>query len=141
VTAAAAVKAAAAVEPSTAVKASTKARLPASGEAPGDSSMIKAAECAGVRSRLAMWRLKSMLATGESSGLSAMKSASSMKSAGAIELVAICEHSAVGYVAVVVENNAVMMPIVSPVVPSPPEPAKEADSKAEAKRNPRPGQE
>jgi len=132
---------AAAVEPSTAVETSTKARLPASGEASGDSSSIKAAECAGVSSRLAVWRRISMLATGESSGFSATKSASSMKSAGVIELVAICEHSAVGLVVVMVETNVVVMPIVSPVVPSPAESAKEADPKSQAKRNPRTGQE
>ena len=37
----------AAMETSTAVEAPTKARLPASGEASRDSSMVKAAECTG----------------------------------------------------------------------------------------------
>ena len=137
----ASVKSAASMETSTAVETSTEARLPASREASGDSAMIKAAECAGMNSRLAVWCRKSMLAAGESSGLSAMKSASSVKSAGVTELVAICEHSAVGLVVVMVETNVVVMPIVSPMVPSPAEPAKEADSQAEAKRNPRAGKE
>jgi len=137
---AASVKASASVETSTAVETSTKARLPASGEASGDPSMIEAAECTGVSSRLAVWRRKSMLASGESSVLSAMKSASSMKTAGAIELVAICEDSAVRLVVVMVETNVVVMPVVSPMVPSPSESTKEANSKAEAKRNPRASQ-
>ena len=140
-TTSATVKPSAAVETASAVKTSTKTRLPTSGEASRDSPTIKAAECAGVSSRLAVWRRKSMLAAGESSGLSAMKSASSVKSAGVTELVAICEHSAVGLVVVMVETNVVVMPIVSPMVPSPAESAKEANSKAEAKRNPRAGQE
>ena len=140
-TTAPAVETASAVETAPAVETSAEARLPPSGEAPGNTSMIKAAECAGASSRLAVWPRKSMLATGESSGLSAMKSASSMKTAGAIELVAICEDSAVGLVVVMIETNVVVMPVVSPMVPSPSESTKEANSKAEAKRNPRAGQE
>jgi hypothetical protein len=53
-----------------------------------------------------------------------------MKSAAAVS-----ENSAVGYEPVVVEEDIVVMPVRSPVVPSPAEPAKEADSKAEAKRD------
>ena len=130
-----------AVETASAVETSAEARLPPSGEASGNTSMIKAAECAGASSRLAVWRRKSMLATGESSGLSAMKSASSVKSTSVTEVVAIDEDSAVGLIVVIVETNVVVMPIVSPMVPSPAESAKEANSKAEAKRNPRAGQE
>ena len=62
-----------------------------------------------------------------------------MKSARVIEVVAIDEDSAVGYVGIVAEHDVVAMPIVSPVVPAPSEPAEEADSKAEAKRNSRTG--
>jgi hypothetical protein len=102
--------------------------------------MIKAAECAGVSSRLAVWRRESMLATGESSRSSAMKSVCSVKSAGAIEVVAIDENSAVGNVGIVVKNDAVAMPVVSPVVPAPAESAKEADPKPEAKLNSRTGE-
>ena len=76
----------------------------------------------------------------------ALKSASTMKSVATIEVgtrviegVAIGEDSAVGDVAVVVEDDSVAMPVISPVVPSPAKAAKEADAKAEAKRNSRPG--
>ena len=72
-------------------------------------------------------------------GRAAAVKSTAMKSAGAIEVVAIDENSAVGYVAVVVEKNAVMMPIITPVVPAPAIPSKEADSKAETKRNSRTG--
>src|SRR5271167_2617622 len=72
-----------------------------------------------------------MLAARESSRSSAMKSA------GAIDAVAIGKNSAVGLVAVVVETNIVVMPIVSPVSPAPAKTAKEADPKGEAKRNSR----
>src|SRR6202020_2285155 len=90
-----------------------------------------------------MWRRKSMLAAAKASGVSAMKttgamkSTASMKSAGAIEVVAIDENSAVGNVAVVVEENSMPTPVVSPVSPAPAKSAKEADSKAEAKRDSR----
>src|SRR5713101_8374401 len=72
----------------------------------------------------------------------ALKSASTMKSAAmievparAIERIVIGEDSAVGYVGIVVENDSVAMPIISPVVSAPAEAAKEADAIAEAKRN------
>src|SRR3984957_17175590 len=96
-----------------------------------------------------MWRSESMLATAEASGVSAMKttgavkptasvkSPASMKSSGAIEAVAIGENSAVGNVAVVVEENSMTTPVVSPVSPPPAKSAKEADPKAEAKRDSR----
>src|ERR1039458_3120819 len=58
-----------------------------------------------------------------------------MKSTGAIEIIAIDENSAVGDVGAVVESDPVIMPVISPVSPAPAKPAKEADSKAEAKRN------
>ena len=56
-----------------------------------------------------------------------------------IEGVVIGEDSAVGDVGVVVENDSVAVPIVSPVVPAPAEAAEEADAIAEAKRNSRSG--
>src|SRR6202521_3841336 len=75
---------------------------------------------------------------------SALKSASTMKSASMIEVralaiegVVISEDSAVGYVSVVVVNDIVVMPVRSPVVPAPAKSAKIADSKAEAKRDSR----
>src|SRR5258708_1584868 len=79
-----------------------------------------------------------------SASASALKSASTMRSAAmidvraaAIEGVVIGEDSAVGYVSVVVINDIVVMPVRSPVVPSPAKPAEIADSKAQAKRNSR----
>src|SRR6266576_598786 len=115
---------------------STKAGLPARGESPRDSSMIKTTESTGMRTSLAVWCCKPMLAAGKSSS-----GCTAVKSTGVIEVVAVREDSAVGYVVVVVEHDTVVMPVVSPVVPSPAEPAKEADSKAEAQRDPRTGKE
>ena len=76
----------------------------------------------------------------------ALKSTSTMKSAAMIEVparviegVVIGEDSAVGDVGVVVEDDSVATPIVSPVMPSPAISAKEADAKAQAKRNSRSG--
>src|ERR1700751_2704259 len=54
-----------------------------------------------------------------------------------IEWVTVNKDSAVGLVVAVVEANVVMMPVISPVVPAPTEPAKEAISKTEAKRDSR----
>ena len=75
---------------------------------------------------------------------SALKSASTMKSATmiavralAIEGVVIGEDSAVRDVSVVVINDIVVMPVRSPVVPSPTKSAKIADSKAQPKRDSR----
>src|SRR5882724_9721504 len=59
--------------------------------------------------------------------------------AGVVKGVVISEDSAVGYVGVVVVDDIVMMPIISPVVPAPAKTAEEADSKAETKRNTRSG--
>jgi len=61
----AAVKASTPVETSAAVKAA-KARLPARGESSGNSSMIKAAERAGMTTRLNMRRRRSVLRSYES---------------------------------------------------------------------------
>ena len=57
--------------------------------------------------------------------------------ASAIEGVVIGEDSAVGNISVVVVNDIVVMPVRSPMVPTPAKSAKKADSKAEAKRNSR----
>jgi hypothetical protein len=78
-----------------------------------------------------------MLVTRESSGCPAVKSAGSVKSACVIEVVAIDENSAVGYVRVVVVNNSGVMPIVSPMMPTPSKPTEETDPKAESKLNAR----
>src|ERR1700722_5622636 len=77
-----------------------------------------------------------MLASaGESSCSFAMKSAGSVKSTGVVEVVAIDEDAAVGNVGVVVVNDAVVMPVISPVVPTPTKASVEANSKAQAKCN------
>src|SRR5437879_12443273 len=55
----------------------------------------------------------------------------------AIKVVAIDEDTAVGDVAVMIEKDTVVIPIRSPVVPTPAKPAKEADAKAETKRKTR----
>src|ERR1700688_2784192 len=62
-----------------------------------------------------------------------------MESTGPIEVVAIGKDSAVGYVGVAVEKNAVVVPIISPMSPSPAKTAKEANSKAKTKRDSRTG--
>jgi hypothetical protein len=66
-----------------------------------------------------------------------MESTSSVKSTGAIEGIVVDENSAVGDVSAVVKHDPVIVPIVSPVSPAPTKSAKEADSKAQAKRNSR----
>ena len=60
-----------------------------------------------------------------------------MKSAGAIEVVAIDKNSALGDVGAVVVNDAVVMPIVATMVPAPSKPSEKAHSKAEAESNSR----
>src|SRR5450432_1007847 len=60
-----------------------------------------------------------------------------MKSTRMIEVVAVDEDSTVGLVMAVVKTNVVVLPVVAPVVPSPAKSAKEADSKAKTKSNPR----
>src|SRR6266404_871790 len=77
-----------------------------------------------------------------SASASTLKSVSTLKSATmidvralAIEGVVIGEDSAVGNISVVVINDIVVMPVRSPMVPTPAKSAKKADSKAEAKRN------
>src|SRR6266849_6286108 len=79
-----------------------------------------------------------------SASSSALKSGSTLKSATmidvrapAIEGVVIGEDSAVGYVSVVVINDIVVMPVRSPMVPSPTKPAEIANSKAQPKRDSR----
>src|ERR1700756_2219958 len=125
------------METSASVETPTEARLPARGKAMGGSSMIKATEGAGVGPALAM-RCESMLASRKSSLSSAVKSAGSVKSACVVEVLAIVEDSAVGFVTVVVEKDAVVMPVISPVTPSPAKPTKETDPKAQAPGEPWP---
>jgi len=58
-----------------------------------------------------------------------VKPVGTVKSTGMIEVIAIDKNSAVRDVGVVVVNNSVAMPVVSPMVPTPAESAVEADSK------------
>ena len=101
--------------------------------------MIKAAERARVGPGLGMRCRESMLrcCRAVETRAAAVKSVCAMKSTGVIEVVTV-EDSAVGYVGVVVVNDSVVMPIVSPVVPTPAISSKETDSKSEAKRDSRP---
>src|SRR5260370_25881790 len=132
---------AAAGKSSASVETYTEARLPTSGALSCCSSMIKSAERTGVVAGLGVWRRESVLRRGETPAArrAAVKSTSSSKSTGAIKVVAIDEHPAVGDVRVVVVNDIVVMPVGSPVVPSPAKPAIEADAKAQPKRSSRPG--
>src|ERR1700682_4566613 len=78
-----------------------------------------------------------------SAGAAPLKSVAPLKSAAVIvsmrviEGVVISEDPAVGDVSVVVINDIVVMPVRSPVVPSPTKSAKIADSKAQPKRDSR----
>lgn len=123
---------ASAMESSAPMETSAEARLAAGGKVSCHSSMIKAAEGAGVRTAGGMRRSKSVLAASQASWLSAMKSASIESTPGGIEVIAIDEHSTVGDVTVVIEKNAVTMPVITPMSPPPAKAAKEAHSKTEA---------
>ena len=127
------------------VKTSAEARSAARGKSSRSSSMIKAAECAGMGASLSMrrqrsMRLRSPAKTATPALASAIKSASATKPARmiesrspAIEVVAIDEDSAVRYVGVVVVDDVSVMPVKSPVVPSPTKPAKKQRLEAQAK--------
>jgi len=108
--------------------------------------MIKAAECSGmgtglrVRRHRSMLRVRSPTESPTSARAPVLKSASATKPAGtidahtpAIEVVAIDEDSAVRYVGVVVVDDVSVMPVKSPVVPSPTKPAKKQRLEAQAK--------
>lgn len=124
----------------TAVKAPAEARLPASGESSGYASMIQTAESSGVRTGLGMGRSEPVL-WGWAVKSSPMKPTATIESTSAgIEAIAINENSAVGLVAVVIEQDAVMMPIGPPMVPAPAKPAEKANAETKAKPNPGPGQ-
>ncbi len=87
-------------------------------------------------------RLGSSTETPTPARASALKSASTTKPAGmieacasAIEVVAIGEDSAVGNVAVVVVNDIAVVPVKSPVMPSPTKAAKQSRLEAKAKNH------
>jgi hypothetical protein len=115
----------------TSMESSTEAGLSTRGKTSGGSAMVKAAEGSRVYPALGMRSRESMLRGPVETRIAAVKST------GMIEVVTIDKDSAVRFVVVVVEANVVMMPVISPMVPSPTEPAKEANSKTEAKRDSR----
>jgi hypothetical protein len=119
------------MEPATTMKPSTKTRVSPGGVGPGDATVIKTAECTGVRTGLAVGHREPMLRTGEASrGRPAMNFAAVMT-----EIVAIYKSSAMGDVGIVVVNDRVVVPVGSPVMPSPSKTAEEADSKTYTERN------
>jgi hypothetical protein len=126
-------KTSAAMETASAMKAAPEARLPASRKPSRDASMIEATESAGVHATLAVGRRESMLwrPTVKASPMKAMIEPAS----ASVEVITINENSAVGHVAVVVEKDAVMVPIGSPMVPTPAKTTKKANAEAEAKSN------
>src|SRR5216684_2844213 len=77
--------------------------------------MIKATESAGASTRRGMRCGESVL-RGRAMEISPMEAAATTEStSGSIEVIAIDEHSAVGYIAVVIKKDIVVMPIRSPV--------------------------
>src|ERR1022692_662850 len=114
------------------MEASAKAGLPTGGETSCHPSVIEPAKSSGMSAGLGVWRREAAFRGRKAS---AAGKATAMESTGAIEIVAIDENPAVGDVGAVVEHDPVIMPIVSPVSPPPSKTAKEADSKAEPKRN------
>jgi hypothetical protein len=108
--------------------------------------MIKASKRAGMGRRLGMRWYESVLRCCEAmdTRVPGKTAGASMKTARVIEVlsrtivvvVAIYKRSAVRHINVVVENDSSVVPVKSPVVPSPAEPTKEADSEAYAERNP-----
>src|SRR4029077_4712070 len=102
--------------------------------------MIKTAERPRVRTRLAVWRRKSMADTGASSrGCAAVKSAgmvsnrASVSTAGG-EIVTVGKGSAVRNIGVVVIGDSPVVPIGSPVMPSPAKATEVSDSKTQPER-------
>src|SRR6201982_4171175 len=126
-------KAASTMKAASAMKAAPKARLPRGPNPPRDASMIEATESPGVDASLAVGRRESMLwrPTVKASPMKAMIE----PAPASVEVITINENSAVGHVAVVVEKDAVMVPIGSPMVPTPTKTTKKANAEAEAKSN------
>lgn len=93
--------------------------------------MIKTAECTGVSARLNVLRRKPVLTARESSrGWRPMEIA-----AVAADIAAIDECSAVRNVSVVVIHDCVVVPVESPVMPSPTEAAEQTDPKPYTESN------
>jgi hypothetical protein len=119
---AAAMTSATTVKASATMEASAEARLPAGGEASGRAAVIKTAEGPGMIAGESMLRGRAMKS-------SPVEPAVTIESTSTrIEVFAIIESSAMRHPAVVVEKYTVM-PIPSPVAPSPAKPAKEPNAK------------
>jgi len=141
------------VKASACMKTAAEARLPAHRVASGYATVIEATKRARMRAWLAMPGESTLRcrATAESItvNIAAVKCASTMKSAAVLEVVvratgvvvAIYKCSAVRDVHVAVVNDCVVMPVRSPVMPSPAETAKETDRIADAKQDSRCGNE
>src|ERR1700758_4656284 len=128
-------KAASTMKAASAMKAAPEARLPASRKPSRDASMIEATESPGVDASLAVGRRESMLwrPTVKAPPRKAMINPAS----ASVEVITINENSAVGHVPMVVEKDAVMVPIGSPMVPTPAKATKKANAEAETKSNSR----
>src|SRR5882672_12794570 len=99
--------------------------------------MIEPAERARSSTGLEVRRLWSVKVGATVGPRAAMKVRATVESwTAAVEVVAIDEGAAVRDISVVVEVHPVVMPIGVPVVPSPTEPAEEADPPTNSERNP-----
>jgi hypothetical protein len=129
-TAATAMKTTAAMETAAATVKAAEAGLPARRESPRYAAMIKAAESSGVT-------------TSESMLWAPVKS-SSVKPIPMIEPTSVCvevsainENSAARHVTVMIEEDAVVMPVVSPMMPTPSKSTKKANAETETKSDTR----
>jgi hypothetical protein len=133
----------AAMKSTTAVKASTQTRLSARGHSSYGAAMIKAAKGTGVQTGLATCGRRSMTFWyAFRAGMKALISVIQINRAvaeirpaiieaapAAIEDVVVEKRSAMGFKVVVVKKNIVVIPVRSPMVPSPAKAAKEANAK------------
>jgi hypothetical protein len=126
-----AMKSASTMKSASAVEPATKTRLSAEGIRPNGAAMIKTAERTGVRAGLAVWGRKPMLRTCKSSCGCAVTNVPGV----AREIVSIDERPTVGNVGIVVIDDRVVMPVESPVMPSPAKTAEVANSKAYTEGN------
>ena len=130
------------MEAASAVEPAAKARTTGSGKSSGFTTVTKATERSGMSAHGVVRRTKSMpdvrasISTTDSVIMEALAPVPKIRLAiveaasAAIERIVVEKSSAVGFKAVVVKNNIVMMPVRSPVVPSPAKAAKEANAKA-----------
>ena len=146
-------KTASAVKSTSAVGASAQTRLSARRHSSHSATMIKAAESAGVQTGLMTyrrwsvncWRVLGASMKALTSMIQANRTMAKIRpaiveaSASAIERIVVEKRSAVGFKVAMIEKNVVVAPVRVPVVPSPAESAKEANTKTQAKPNSWPG--